>query len=247
MPTARLQLTYVTLFSIDILARNITLGKTTRITFGDKSMTPAQQLTLWADRLRDISVTGYYFARSIYDKENYRNIREIGMQLMALANGDEIDDLEPLLAPVFSHPSPISGADAAVIDENGRILLIQRADNGHWAMPGGALEVGETPAQGALREAYEETGIRCELTGMAGVWDSRLCGTVSRHHLYQFVFLARPLNKNTPESPIHPQETLGMAWFTAADLPETLDPGHASRILYALAVWRGEKRPYFDQ
>jgi hypothetical protein len=38
-----------------------------------------------------------------------------------------------------------------------------------------------------------------------------------------------------------------MAWFAAADLPQNLDPGHATRIPYALAVWQGEKRPYFDQ
>ncbi len=209
-------------------------------------MTPAQQLTLWADRLRDISAMGHYFARNIYDKENYKSIREIGMQLMAMANGDEIDDLEPLLAPVFSHPSPIPVADAAVINENGRILLIKRADNSKWAMPGGALEVGETPVQGALREAFEETGVRCELAGMAGVWDSRLCGTVSRHHLYQFVFLARPLNGHQSEPPSHANEILDIAWFAENDLPADIDPGHSSRIPYALAVWRGEKRPYFD-
>lgn len=132
-------------------------------------MTTAQHLSLWADRLRDIAASGYYFALNVYDKENYAAIREIGMQLMAFANGDEADDLEALLAPIFSHPSPISGADAAVIDDDGRILLIQRADNKLWAMPGGALDVGETPAAGAAREALEETGIRCEMMGLAGV------------------------------------------------------------------------------
>lgn len=209
-------------------------------------MTPAQQLTLWADQLRDISAMGHRFARSNYDKTNYETIQTIAMSLMALANGDELADLEPLRASVFSSPTPFSVADAAVIDENGRILLIQRADNKLWAMPGGALEVGETPAQGALREALEETGVRCELAGMAGVWDSRLCGTLSRHHLYQFVFLARPLNGRHPEPPSHANEILDMGWFTEADLPTGTDPGHASRIPHALAVWRGEKRPYFD-
>ncbi|MCP4425646.1 MAG: NUDIX domain-containing protein [Chloroflexi bacterium] len=208
-------------------------------------MTPTQQLSLWADRLRDIAASGHHFAQNVYDKENYRDIRQIGMQLMAFANGDEADDLEALFAPIFSHPSPISVADAAVIDENGRILLIQRADNKLWAMPGGGLDVGETPAEGAAREALEETGIRCEITGLAGVWDSRLCGTIARHHLYHFVFLARPLNSHNPESPLHPQETLNRGWFTETKLPH-LDPGHATRVPHTFAVWRGEKRPYFD-
>jgi ADP-ribose pyrophosphatase YjhB (NUDIX family) len=209
-------------------------------------MTPAQQLTLWADQLRDISAMGHHFARNPYDKTNYETIQTIAMSLMALANGDELADLEPLRAPVFARPTPFSVADAAVVDGHGRILLIQRADNKMWAMPGGALEVGETPAQGALREAFEETGVRCELTGMAGVWDSRLCGTLSRHHLYHFVFLARPLNGQKPEPPSHANEILDAGWFAEEALPADVDPGHLSRIPYVMAVWRGGKRPYFD-
>jgi ADP-ribose pyrophosphatase YjhB (NUDIX family) len=47
--------------------------------------------------------------------------------------------------------------DAAIFDHSGRILLIQRADNGRWAMPGGAAEVGETPSEAVVREVREET------------------------------------------------------------------------------------------
>ncbi len=209
-------------------------------------MTPAQQITLWADRLRDMSAMGQYFTDNVYDKANYQQIQSIAMGLMALANGDELADLEPLRAPIFSRPTPISVADAAVFDEDGRLLLIQRADNGKWALPGGALEVGETAAAGAMREAYEETGVRCEVVELAGVWDSRLCGSATRHHLYHFVFRARPLNGDQPDSPVHPQETLAMGWFGEQELPDELDPGHISRIPHLFKLWRGEGRPYFD-
>ena len=199
-------------------------------------MTPTKQLTLWADRLRDIAAMGHHFARYPYDKTNYEPIQTIAMSLMALVNGDELADLEPLRAPIFSRPTPISVADAVVIEENGRILLIQRADNKMWAMPGGALEVGETLAQSTLREAFEGTGVHCELAEMAGIWDSRLCGTISRHHLYQFVFLARPLPDHQPEPPSHANEIIDMGWFTEQNLPANIDPGHINRIPFALAV-----------
>ena len=39
-----------------------------------------------------------------------------------------------------------------VIDENGRTLVIQRRDNGHWEPPGGVLEREESIIQGLLRE-----------------------------------------------------------------------------------------------
>jgi 8-oxo-dGTP pyrophosphatase MutT (NUDIX family) len=52
------------------------------------------------------------------------------------------------------------GARCVIRDEAGRVLLIQRADNQHWALPAGAAELGETIAECAAREAYEETGLR---------------------------------------------------------------------------------------
>ncbi len=107
--------------------------------------------------------------------------------------------------------------------------MIQRADNGLWAMPGGALEVGETPAEGVAREAWEETGIRCLPITLVGVFDSRRCGMKARHHLYAFLFLCRPLAEPV-ENPSHAIEVKQTGWFAEHALPEEIDPGHRTRI-----------------
>jgi 8-oxo-dGTP pyrophosphatase MutT (NUDIX family) len=52
------------------------------------------------------------------------------------------------------------GARAVLRDDTGRLLLIQRSDNGHWAMPAGAMELGESIAGCVVREVWEETGLR---------------------------------------------------------------------------------------
>jgi ADP-ribose pyrophosphatase YjhB (NUDIX family) len=44
------------------------------------------------------------------------------------------------------------GADALVVDDDGRVLLVRRADDRLWAMPGGWVDAAETPEQGAVRE-----------------------------------------------------------------------------------------------
>ena len=156
-------------------------------------MTPAEQIAAWADKLRDISAMGLHFSKNIHDEGAFRAVQTVAMEMMALATGESLEQMEPLRATVFARPTPMAVGDAAVIDDEGRILLIRRADNAKWAMPGGALDVGETPAQGVEREALEETGVHCRAVSLVGVFDSRLCGTVSRHHLYQFVFLCKPL------------------------------------------------------
>lgn len=61
---------------------------------------------------------------------------------------------------------------AAVRDEQGRLLLIHEADLDLWALPGGAMRLGETVADGAVREVEERTGIRIEITDLVGLYSS---------------------------------------------------------------------------
>jgi 8-oxo-dGTP diphosphatase len=54
------------------------------------------------------------------------------------------------------------GVSALIRDDQGRVLLQKRADNGRWGTPGGALDPGETPADAIVREVWEETGLIVE-------------------------------------------------------------------------------------
>ncbi|UWE13646.1 NUDIX hydrolase [Actinacidiphila bryophytorum] len=70
-------------------------------------------------------------------------------------------------------PSPnslVPSANAVVTDGEGRILMIRRSDNGNWAVPGGAMDLGESIVQTAVRETLEETGIHCRVTGLVGIY-----------------------------------------------------------------------------
>lgn len=72
-------------------------------------------------------------------------------------------------------PTPNSivvAVTALVRNEAGRILLIRRTDNDLYAIPGGALELGETLTQAAEREVMEETGIAVEITGLVGIFSN---------------------------------------------------------------------------
>ncbi|NUR01234.1 MAG: NUDIX domain-containing protein [Streptomyces sp.] len=57
-----------------------------------------------------------------------------------------------------------------VVGYGDRILMIRRSDNGNWAVPGGAMDLGESIVDTAVRETLEETGIRCEVTGLVGIY-----------------------------------------------------------------------------
>lgn len=211
-------------------------------------MLTARQISLWGDKLRDISAEGLSFNDvSVHDRERYQRLQDLAMEMMAAAAGGTLEELEPLRDIVFSRRMPMCGGDAAVIDNEGRILLIQHSRDGKWAMPGGAFQVGETPAEGAVREALEETGLKCEPVALVGVFDSRFQSSPTRFHLYQFVFLCRPLTGHDIGNASHAHETLDVGWFTDDALPRDLHPAHVSPIPQAFRVWRGETSAFFDK
>jgi ADP-ribose pyrophosphatase YjhB (NUDIX family) len=63
-----------------------------------------------------------------------------------------------------------TAACVSVFDQNGRILLVQLAETGTWALPGGALEPNELPSHAASRECWEETGLFVEPARLIGVF-----------------------------------------------------------------------------
>jgi len=78
-----------------------------------------------------------------------------------------IDYFDDPGAPVAT--SMVPSVNVIVADDDGRILLIRRTDNGNWAVPGGAIDLGESMIDAAVRETREESGIDCEITGLLGI------------------------------------------------------------------------------
>jgi 8-oxo-dGTP pyrophosphatase MutT (NUDIX family) len=66
--------------------------------------------------------------------------------------------------------SLVPSANVIVINDAGQVLTIHRSDNDNWAVPGGAMELGETLPACGVRETKEETGIDCEITGLVGIY-----------------------------------------------------------------------------
>jgi ADP-ribose pyrophosphatase YjhB (NUDIX family) len=65
------------------------------------------------------------------------------------------------------------GCSATIFDENReKVLLTQRTDNGHWCLPGGHMESGESAAEACEREVLEETGLKVRASRLLGVYSN---------------------------------------------------------------------------
>jgi ADP-ribose pyrophosphatase YjhB (NUDIX family) len=64
----------------------------------------------------------------------------------------------------------VPSVNVVVVNDAGSLLLIRRADNDNWALPGGAVDIGESLPSAGVRETLEETGVRVEITGLVGIY-----------------------------------------------------------------------------
>ncbi|MDQ7908366.1 NUDIX domain-containing protein [Phytohabitans sp. ZYX-F-186] len=129
-------------------------------------------------------------------------------------------------------PTPnriVVAVTAFVLDQHGRVLLIRRSDNGLWALPGGAQDVGEYVAETVVRETHEETGITVEVAGIVGIYSdpNHIIAYDDGEVRQQFsiCFRARYLSGETTPS----SESTHVAWIAAPEL-DALDI-HASMRL----------------
>jgi 8-oxo-dGTP diphosphatase len=116
----------------------------------------------------------------------------------------------------YPYPRPAFTVDAAVVCNN-EILLIQRKNNpyqGQWALPGGFMDMGETPEDAVLRELFEETNIKLE-----ELMQFKTYGAIHRdprHRTISTVFYTVLPKK--PESKAG-DDAADVAWFPLDKLP----------------------------
>ncbi len=202
-----------------------------------------QKLWQVADELRGIASEGLTWCEDAYQRRRYERVMRLAAELAALQDPRPEADLERLFRADLFHVCPWIGANAAIFDETGRILLIQRKDDGLWAMPGGLLEIGETPSEGARRETLEETGLEVVTKAVAGLYDWGLAGGRSQPgHLHGYVFMCELAHPGTV--PTVTEETLDVGWFEPDRLPP-LSGGHRTAVPDAIAYWRDEATSAF--
>jgi 8-oxo-dGTP pyrophosphatase MutT (NUDIX family) len=116
--------------------------------------------------------------------------------------------------------SMVPAVSVVVANDAGEILLIRRSDNGNWALPGGAIDLGESLSQAAIRETREETGIDCEITGLTGVYTDPghvilYESNVEVRQEFSIVLTARPIRGDPTPS----EESTDVRWVPPAEIP----------------------------
>lgn len=111
-------------------------------------------------------------------------------------------------------------AATVTVNDAGYVLMLRRADNDEWQIPGGIVDAGEQPPEAAVRETFEETGIHVVLKRCTGVY------THTGRGIFAFVFLAQPVSGRLTTS----SETAEVRWMPSNEAMELASDVFRPRI-----------------
>jgi 8-oxo-dGTP pyrophosphatase MutT (NUDIX family) len=122
----------------------------------------------------------------------------------------------------------LSTAMGAVLDADGRVLLGRRADVGIWTLPGGIIDPAEQPADAAVREIFEETGVLAvpETLTSVSVSGAIAYANGDKVQYLEYCFRCRAVGG---EARVNDGELSEVAWHALDDLPVLGEP--TSRLL----------------
>jgi ADP-ribose pyrophosphatase YjhB (NUDIX family) len=211
---------------------------------GEPFAVSAADLLRWAETLSGVARTGLGFTQSLYEKERFQEVLKVAADIRSAAIEEAESDalFEEWLASVgegvAGYVTPKVAVAAVVGNEAKEILLTQRSDSGVWLYPVGWADVGYSPAEVAVKEVYEETGLEVEPLSLIAIFDGLRLG-FARVPLYSLVFHCRLLGGALRG---HPLETRKVGFFPRERLPEPL-AGGARWVDTAFAAIDGEQRP----
>ena len=201
-----------------------------------------------ADEIRGIAGTGLHYTETHYDRDRYERLMRLAGRIAALAGAGAADDLERVLRSADEgYITPKLDVRMAVFRDDAVLLVLERSD-GRWALPGGYVDIGDSPSEAAARETVEEAGVEVRVGRLVGVFDNRHRPESPPHlfHIHKLVFTGELIDPAA--APSGQDETQDARFHPLRQLPElSLGRTGPLHIQEALRVSRSSEAPaYFD-
>ena len=170
----------------------------------------------WAQKIQAVSRNGLTYTQNVFDQERYHQLQEVATEIISAYS--EVD--MPLIRDIFDkqagYMTPKVDVRGAVFKDD-RLLFVKELSDGGWTLPGGWVDVNESPGQAVEREVREEAGYIVKAVKLAAVYDR------NKHphppylfHAYKLFFICDLLGGEPTVS----IETGGAEFFTRDNLPD---------------------------
>lgn len=154
-------------------------------------------LLTFLEEIQSIARTGLNYSTDPYARAHYSRLLELAATHYGQALDLPAPDVTARLRGELGSITPKVGADAAIFDGEGRILLVERADDRCWGLPAGWVDPNEAPANTVRREAREELGLEIEADRLVDVMFRPASVEYGPHAVVSIVYLCRIVGSDT--------------------------------------------------
>jgi ADP-ribose pyrophosphatase YjhB (NUDIX family) len=194
----------------------------------------------WAREIQALAQSGNAYAVNEYQRERNRRLAEIAAEIISEHAQMPWEPLAAAFDAQIGYATPRIDVRGAVFKDR-KLLLVKERLDGRWTMPGGWVDVGDTPSGGAEREVWEEAGFRVKANRVIGVYDANRTGSLALFHAFKIVFLCSLL-AGEPRPSLETSEVL---FFGPEEIPDQFSGTRtaARHVQDAFAAFADASRP----
>jgi ADP-ribose pyrophosphatase YjhB (NUDIX family) len=170
----------------------------------------------WARKVQAIAQNGLTFSRDPFDRARYQELEQLTATMLATELGVPLATARAFWEGEHGYATPKVDVRGGVF-RGAEVLLVRERTDGRWTLPGGWVDVNDSPSGAVAREIREESGYQARAVKLASLVDkNRHPHPPGVHHIYKLFFLC----ELTGGSPTTSSETDAVDFFPVRSLPE---------------------------
>ncbi|MGH8200372.1 MAG: NUDIX hydrolase [Steroidobacteraceae bacterium] len=170
----------------------------------------------WARKVQAIAQNGLAFTTDPFDKERYSQLTELVAAILATELGVPVAQAKGFWEGDTGYMTPKVDVRGGIFEDDSVLLVRERSD-GKWTLPGGWVDINDSPSGAVIREIREESGYQARAVKLAALVDKRRHPhPPGIHHIYKLFFLCERIGGAAATS----SETDAVQFFPVRALPE---------------------------
>lgn len=173
-----------------------------------------------AKEIQSIAQAGLEYCTNQYDIDRYHQLRNLSIKILNEYSKEPMQKIHDLFASEKGYQTPKVDIRGVVFHE-GKILMVREKIDGKWTLPGGWADVGYSPFEIAIKEVWEEAGIKVVPKRLLSVFDkTKHDHPPDAYHVYKLFILCKYTDgKLKPGT-----ETSDVSWISRDQIPELSSP-----------------------
>lgn len=171
----------------------------------------------WAREIQAIAQTGETYTLNEWQSQRYQRLMEISAEIISEHTNLPVSPIAESFIAQLGYATPKIDVRGAAF-RDGKLLFVREKMDDGWTLPGGWVDVGDVPSEGAEREVWEESGYHVKACKIIGVYDCNRIDPIQLYHAYKIIFLCEIVGGEAQIS----NETTEVEFFAEDEIPEPL-------------------------